>query len=60
MTTGLDVQTSTNDMFAYQDLADAGIDRLVISPGPGTPADAGNSADFLQRFEGFVQRGDLA
>ncbi len=37
VTTGLDVQTSTNDMFAYQDLADAGeiLGLRAYSTGPG-------------------------
>ena len=37
VTTGLDVQTSTNDIFAYQDLADAGvlIGPRAFNTGPG-------------------------
>jgi Tol biopolymer transport system component len=37
VTAGLDVQTSTNDMFAYQDLVDAGviIGHRAYSTGPG-------------------------
>lgn len=37
VTTGLDVQTSTNDMFAYQDLVDAGelLGLRAFSTGPG-------------------------
>jgi Tol biopolymer transport system component len=37
VTTGLDVQTGTNDMFAYQDLADTGeiIGLRAFSTGPG-------------------------
>ena len=37
VTTGLDVQTSTNDPFAYQDLVDAGqmIGPRAFSTGPG-------------------------
>ena len=37
VTSGLDVQTSTNDMFAYQDLADSGeiIGLRAFSTGPG-------------------------
>ena len=37
VTTGLDVQTGTNDLFIYQDLADAGviIGPRALSTGPG-------------------------
>ena len=36
MTAGLDVQTSTNDMFAYQDLVDSGTSSAyAFSTGPG-------------------------
>ncbi len=47
---GAEVVVVRNDEARPDDLTESGIDRLVISPGPGTPADAGNSADFLQRF----------
>jgi hypothetical protein len=41
VTTGLDVQTSTNDMFAYQDLVEAGevIGPRAYSTGPGIFSD---------------------
>jgi len=37
VTAGLDVQTGTNDMFAYQDLVDSG-DILVCAPSRPAPA----------------------
>ncbi len=41
VTSGLDVQTSTNDMFAYQDLVDSGdiIGLRAFSTGPGVFSD---------------------
>src|SRR5438445_8130240 len=41
VTAGLDVQTSTNDMFAYQDLVDTGdiIGQRAFSTGPGVFSD---------------------
>lgn len=44
---GADVEVVRND----EELVDPdGFDRLVISPGPGTPADAGRSAEYLETF----------
>ena len=41
VTSGLDVQTSTNDMFAYQDLVDTGdiLGQRAFSTGPGVFSD---------------------
>jgi anthranilate synthase/aminodeoxychorismate synthase-like glutamine amidotransferase len=47
---GAEVEVVRNDEADPDDLVDRGFDRLVISPGPGRPADAGRSGEFLQRF----------
>ena len=52
---GAEVVVVRNDEASPDEFADAGIDRLVISPGPGTPDEAGASAEFLQQFG--VERG---
>ena len=56
VTTGLDVQTMTNDMFAYQDMIDAGelIGPRAFSTGPGVFS----NNDFKSRedVEGVLER----
>lgn len=37
-----------------QDVKDADPDRIILSPGPGTPKDAGISADVIREFAGKV------
>lgn len=37
-----------NDVLDPDEAADQGYDRLVISPGPGRPEDAGNSIEFIK------------
>ena len=53
---GADVQTFRNDEITVEDLAarfEAGqLDRLVISPGPCSPAEAGISVAAIQYFAG--------
>ena len=39
-----------NDAMSPQEGADLEPDRLVISPGPGRPEDAGHSVDFVRRL----------
>lgn len=58
VTSGLDVQTATNDMFAYQDMIDSGrmIGPRAFSTGPGVFSDNGfNSYDeaygVLKRYQ---------
>ena len=39
-----------NDEISLDDIAALGPDRIVISPGPGRPEDAGISVDLIRRF----------
>ncbi len=39
-----------NDAMTPDDAAGLGVDRLVISPGPGRPEQAGNSIEFVKRL----------
>ena len=54
VTAGLDVQTGTNDMFAYQDLADAGeiIGLRAFSTGPGVFSD--NNFQSVEEVKGVL------
>ncbi|HXM99348.1 MAG TPA: amidohydrolase family protein [Candidatus Dormibacteraeota bacterium] len=54
VTAGLDVQTDTNDMFAYQDLADAGeiIGLRAFSTGPGVFSD--NNFQSVEEVKGVL------
>lgn len=56
VTTGLDVQTATNDMFAYQDLIDAGeiLGPRAYSTGPGIFSD--NDFQSKEQVEGVLRR----
>ncbi len=56
VTAGLDVQTSTNDMFAYQDLVDTGdiIGLRAYSTGPGVFSD--NNFQSAQEVKGVLTR----
>jgi anthranilate synthase component 2 len=51
---GADVEVARNDAFALDDLAADPPDGIVISPGPGLPADAGLSNDVIRTFGGRV------
>ena len=42
------VEVVRNDEVCARDIAEAGPDGIVISPGPGTPADAGVSVDVVR------------
>lgn len=56
VTSGLDVQTSTNDMFAYQDLVDTGdiIGLRAFSTGPGVFSD--NNFQSEQEVKGVLTK----
>ena len=56
VTSGLDVQTATNDMFAYEDLVDAGeiIGIRAFSTGPGVFSD--NDFQSLEQMKGVLTR----
>jgi len=52
---GADVQVARNDEITLDEVAqriNAGVQRLVISPGPCSPAEAGISVAAIQRFAG--------
>ena len=56
VTSGLDVQTATNDMFAYQDLVDSGeiLGPRAYSTGPGVFSD--NNFQDLEQTKGVLRR----
>ena len=51
---GADVEVARNDAFSIEALAAQAPDGIVISPGPGTPADAGLSNDVVRAFAGTI------
>jgi anthranilate synthase/aminodeoxychorismate synthase-like glutamine amidotransferase len=51
---GEDVVVYRNDDLTLDQIAEAEPERIVISPGPGYPADAGISIDVIRRFGGTV------
>jgi anthranilate synthase component 2 len=51
---GEDVRTVRNDEITLDQIAAMKPDRICISPGPGSPQEAGVSVPLLQRFAGEV------
>jgi len=51
---GADVLVHRNDRITVDDAAALAPTHLCISPGPGTPADAGVSMKMIERFAGVV------
>jgi anthranilate synthase component 2 len=47
---GAEVLTFRNDTLTVDEAAALGADRLVVSPGPGRPEDAGASVELLRRL----------
>jgi anthranilate synthase component II len=47
---GAEVEVVRNDRASVEELLERGPDRLVVSPGPCTPADAGISIDAIRAF----------
>ncbi|RME78495.1 MAG: bifunctional anthranilate synthase component II/anthranilate phosphoribosyltransferase [Chloroflexi bacterium] len=47
---GYEVMVRRNDAITLDEIADLRPDEIVISPGPGTPDDAGISVPLIQRF----------
>jgi anthranilate synthase component 2 len=43
-----------NDAFDPDDVAAAGVDGIVVSPGPCTPAEAGHSVEVIRRYGATV------
>ncbi len=51
---GAEVAVERHDAFTLRDLDRDSPDGIVISPGPGTPADAGLSNDVIRAFAGRI------
>ena len=51
---GADVEVARHDAVSTDELAALAPDGIVISPGPGTPADAGVSNDVIAAFAGTI------
>jgi anthranilate synthase component 2 len=51
---GADVEVARNDAFTLADVRSMGTDGIVVSPGPGTPNDAGMSKAVISEFGGRV------
>lgn len=51
---GAAVEVARHDAFSLDDVAADRPDGIVISPGPGVPADAGLSNDVVRRFAGDI------
>jgi anthranilate synthase/aminodeoxychorismate synthase-like glutamine amidotransferase len=49
---GAQVEVARHDAFTIEELRALNPDGIVISPGPGTPADAGLSNDVIRAFAG--------
>jgi para-aminobenzoate synthetase component II len=49
---GREMAVRRNDQVTLDEIADMSPDRIVISPGPGTPDDAGVSVPLISRFAG--------
>jgi para-aminobenzoate synthetase component 2 len=47
---GAEIKVERNDKISLDDIAEMAPDRIVISPGPCTPNEAGISIDLIQRF----------
>jgi len=51
---GADVQVYRNDRITLEEIAGLKPERIVISPGPCTPNEAGVSVDVIRQFAGVV------
>jgi anthranilate synthase component 2 len=51
---GADIRVLRNDALAVSDVEDIAPSQIVISPGPGRPAEAGISEELIRRFAGRV------
>lgn len=51
---GIEVRVIRNDEMSIEQIADLQPQRLVISPGPCTPSEAGVSVDCVQAFAGRI------
>ena len=51
---GLDTQTVRSDQCQHQDIERIKPHAILISPGPKSPAEAGNSVAIIQRYSGTI------
>lgn len=51
---GAEIEVFRNDAISVEQIQDRKPDRIVISPGPGRPADAGISVELIRRLAGQV------
>ncbi len=51
---GAEIRVARNDTITLDEIAALRPDRIVISPGPGTPDDAGISLELIKRFHGTI------
>jgi para-aminobenzoate synthetase component II len=51
---GAELQVFRNDALTVQDIEAMDVDHIIISPGPGTPSEAGISMDVIRSFGGKI------
>jgi anthranilate synthase/aminodeoxychorismate synthase-like glutamine amidotransferase len=51
---GADIRVFRNKSITVENIAKLNPEQIIISPGPCTPNEAGNSMDVIQRFAGVV------
>jgi anthranilate synthase/aminodeoxychorismate synthase-like glutamine amidotransferase len=51
---GAEVWVTRNDQVSLEEISTRSPERIVISPGPGTPEEAGISNDVIRRFGGRI------
>ncbi len=51
---GADVTVYRNDDIGVEEILEIGPEKIVISPGPGTPRDAGVSVPLVRRLQGAI------
>lgn len=51
---GHEVRVARNDKITLEEITDGGFSAIIISPGPGTPSDAGISKDAIAHFAGKI------
>jgi len=51
---GADIRVFRNDRITLEEIESLGPELIVISPGPGTPRDAGISIELVRRFAGKI------
>lgn len=49
-----DIKVVRNDKLTIQDIKNMDLEGIIISPGPGTPDDAGISVEVIKSFAGIV------